>query len=133
MIEMAWSWSTLCLMLTGGFVLALGGALWRGDGTAALAMGLGGLLAGHAAKLPVPVLAWACAIMAAAFLASLTALIVGAVAGAGRSIYRTGIVGTAAVLLGAMPAGASASRADMARAPVLGAALSSRISTLIPR
>jgi len=96
-------------------------------------MGVAGVVAGHGAKLPAPLLAWASTLMIAALLASLAALIVSALMGSARSAYRIGVVSTAAVLVAMLPTGASASRAGLAQPPAVGSALSSRIGAFVLR
>jgi hypothetical protein len=120
--------ATIWVMLTGGFVAALVAALLRRDGPAALAMAGGGLLAGHCAHLPAPVLAWASIAAAVGIAAGLIGAIVNAALG-GRSAATLGLALTGATL-GAIASTPATASHDLARGPAAGLVLSHALATV---
>lgn len=127
------SGSTIYPLLAIAFALATCRALLRGDGSAALAMGFGGVLAAHGAKLPPSILGWSATVMVAALVASVAGLFVGAVAGLRRRACHIGVASTLAMLIGTLPVEANSFRSGLAEPPALGRVLSSRLGTIIPR
>jgi hypothetical protein len=120
--------ATLWMILTGGFAASVPIALLRRDGSAALAMAMGGLLAGHLSHLPAPMLAWASIAVAVGLAAALAGCILNAAFG-GRSAYALGLVLTATTLGAIASAPATASH-DRVSGPAAGIALSAALTTL---
>lgn len=120
----AWS-----LMFTGAFAHAACVALMRRDGPAALAMGFGALIAGHAANLPDTILAWASAAMTLTLAVSLVSVIMTVVAGR-RSAFSIAAVGTP-VLAMLLFSGSDLAMSGLDEPPVMGAVVSSRIEAVL--
>ena len=117
------------LLFTGAFAHATCVALMRRDGPAALAMGFGALIAGHAADLPHTMLAWASAAMTLALAVSLVSAIMAQVAGR-RSAFGIAAVGTP-VLAMLLFLGSDLAMPGSDEPPVMGAVVSSRIEAVL--
>ena len=80
------------LLLTGGFVVALWGAIRRRDGPATIAMATALVGTAHLAGLPDRLLVWGCTVVAVAAAMSIAALLLHRLSGS--DAYRLGVICT---------------------------------------